>query len=79
MKTFLQFQSDISYKKNPPPGYLYPAVDILGGVDELSEKLQSGFYTNEYDLQVDIFKLISAGYDGHMKCGCISLRFLNNH
>ena len=65
LKYMVEFQSDLSYLKDPPPGYLYPPVDILGRLDELSVRLQSDFYTNEYDFQVDIFKLVNAAYDGH--------------
>lgn len=39
VKAMAQFQSTLAYLKDPPPGYLYPAVDILGGLDEVRSDL----------------------------------------
>ncbi|KAK5165600.1 uncharacterized protein LTR77_009129 [Saxophila tyrrhenica] len=65
LRTLVGFQSDLSYLIKPPPGYLYPAVDIMGGLDKIEDNLNSNFYSNEYDYQLDIYKLINAAYDGH--------------
>jgi len=55
----------LSYLIKPPTGYLYPAVDIMGGLDKITENLDGGVYSNEYDYQLDIYTLIAAAYDGH--------------
>lgn len=47
MKFFAQFQSTLAYLKEPPKGYLYPAVDIVGALDQISDKLAQGKYSNE--------------------------------
>jgi hypothetical protein len=61
----LGYQSDLSYLIKPTGGYLYPAVDIVGGLDAIQSNLQGGTYTTEYDFQLDIYKLIASAYDGH--------------
>lgn len=45
--------------------YYYPAVDIKGGLNNISSGIQKGTYTNEYDFQNDIYNLIYSAYDQH--------------
>ena len=45
--------------------YLYPAVDIVAGLQNISDSLESNAYTNEYDFQNDISRLIASAHDGH--------------
>lgn len=66
MKTLVNFQSDLVYLKSPPPGFLYPGVDILGSLDAMISKLQSGGYSSEYDVQLDLYNLITSAYDFHL-------------
>ncbi|KAK4503771.1 hypothetical protein PRZ48_004686 [Zasmidium cellare] len=65
IKTFTQFQSTLAYLKNPPEGYLYPAVDILDAYDQIAKKLENNEYNGEYDFQIDILNTISSAHDGH--------------
>ena len=48
----LQFQSTLAYLKNPPPSYPLPAVDLVGGLDNISTSIANEDYTNEYDIEV---------------------------
>ncbi|KAK3716553.1 hypothetical protein LTR37_006449 [Vermiconidia calcicola] len=41
-------------------------VDLEGGLDEIANTLQDGGYSNEYDLQLDIYKLMVSAHDGHL-------------
>ncbi|KAF2717178.1 hypothetical protein K431DRAFT_204161, partial [Polychaeton citri CBS 116435] len=66
IKSWLQFQSTLAYLKDPPPGHLYPAVDIMAALDDVEDKLDGDYYSNEYDVQLDIFRIVSSGYDGHL-------------
>lgn len=51
IKTLAQAQSTLAYLKNPPKGYLYPAVDFMGALDQVSQNLAQGKYENEvYEL-----------------------------
>lgn len=47
IKTFVQFQSTLAYLDDPPKGYLYPAVDIMGALEQISNNLAQGKYSNE--------------------------------
>ena len=62
---FVQFQSTLAYLKSPPAGYLEPAVDVLGELDDVAEKALSNQYTNEYDFENDLFQLAISAHDGH--------------
>src|SRR5436305_9533946 len=42
-----------------------PAVDILGGLDNISQTISSGGYQSQYDVDGDIQALYSAAHDGH--------------
>ena len=45
--------------------FLYPAVDIKGGLDKITNGLQNGNYNNEYDFQLDIMNLVMSAKDEH--------------
>lgn len=45
--------------------YLYAGVDVIGSLDEISSKLQAGGYGSDYDVQLDLYKLVSSTYDFH--------------
>jgi hypothetical protein len=54
--------------KNPPPGYLEPAVDIHGELATIISNLQCGkVYTNEYDLEFAIYRMFQTAHDGHFR------------
>ncbi|KAK5712816.1 hypothetical protein LTR15_011809 [Elasticomyces elasticus] len=65
MGILANFQSTLPYLKDPPPGYLYPSIDIVAGLAEISAHLAEGKYNREYDIQNDIYKLIKSAFDGH--------------
>ncbi|KAK1087087.1 hypothetical protein LTR33_001246 [Friedmanniomyces endolithicus] len=65
LKVMVQFQSTLPYLKDPPPGYLYPAVDILASLVAIQADVQAGIYTSEYDVQMDLYNLVVSAYDFH--------------
>lgn len=44
---------------------MLPAVDILGGLNNISATAVAGGFASEYDFQLSIVELISAAHDGH--------------
>ncbi|KAK7535013.1 uncharacterized protein J3D65DRAFT_646717 [Phyllosticta citribraziliensis] len=62
----MEWQSTLAYIKNPPSGYDNPAVDILAGLQNISDTVGKGGYSNEYDVQIDISNLLNKAYDGHL-------------
>jgi hypothetical protein len=66
LKTHIEFQSNLAYLKNPPSGYSHEGVDILGGLDDIKNKVNSNGYTNEYDFEHDIAALLVKAHDGHL-------------
>ncbi|KAF2763527.1 hypothetical protein EJ05DRAFT_472424 [Pseudovirgaria hyperparasitica] len=64
-KIFVEWQSTLSYLKDPPAGYDNPAVDVMGSLDSIKQKLQGSEYGNEYDVQNDIWRMVASTHDGH--------------
>jgi hypothetical protein len=65
LKKMVQFQSTLSYLKNPPRGWPNEKVDILAGLDDIGNKVK-GSYQNEYDFEADIASLLTRAHDGHL-------------
>jgi hypothetical protein len=59
LNPFLQFQSTLAYLKNPPSGYTLPGVDIIGGLDEIKNHIQSGSYTSQWAFEKDVNALVN--------------------
>lgn len=55
----------MAWLKDPPASYMLPAVDILGGLDNISATAVAGRFASEYEFQLSIVELISAAHDGH--------------
>ncbi|KAI1754864.1 hypothetical protein F4782DRAFT_463688 [Xylaria castorea] len=61
IRKYIQFQSTLEVLKSPPATYISPAVDILGGLDKISNTT----YKNQYEFDLDIENLIRSANDGH--------------
>ncbi|KAF7948805.1 hypothetical protein EAE96_007993 [Botrytis aclada] len=57
IEPFWQFQSTLAYLKDPPPGYPLPGADMLGGLAEIKENVNSGYYTNQWEFEKDLHSL----------------------
>ena len=62
----INFQSDLVYLKDPPSGFLYPGVNLVGSIDHIISKVQSGSYDSEYDVQLDLYDVLTSAYDFHL-------------
>jgi hypothetical protein len=62
----IQFQSTLSYLKSPPQGYQQPAVDVLKELASIQNRINSGFYSNQYAFEADFQLLTYALHDGHV-------------
>lgn len=66
VKNMVEWQSTLSYLKNPPKGYGDEGVDIQKGLDDIASKVSSGGYDNEFDFETDIAALFAKAHDGHL-------------
>ncbi|KAI9767093.1 MAG: hypothetical protein M1840_005882 [Geoglossum simile] len=62
----LQFQSTLTYLKNPPSSYQQPGVDLLGGLGELQQAIDAGSFPNQYEFEAALQTLLYAAHDGHV-------------
>ncbi|KAF9871421.1 peptidase S41 family protein [Colletotrichum karsti] len=65
LKAYVQWQSTLSWLKNPPASYMLPPTDIEGGLDRIGEKAGNGGFKSEYEFQLEIFQLFASAHDGH--------------
>jgi hypothetical protein len=63
----VQFQSTLGYLKNPPQEYQQPAVDVLKELAKIQQRIDSGFYSNQYAFETDFQLLTYAMHDGHVR------------
>ncbi|KNG46160.1 peptidase s41 family protein [Stemphylium lycopersici] len=66
IKKIVEFQSTLAYLKDPPEGWPNPVVDIIAGLDNIKNGVESGDYDNEYDFENDIAALLVKAHDGHL-------------
>lgn len=62
----LRFQSTLAYLKNPPAGYQQPAVDLLAGLSDLQQAVNTGTFVNQYEFEVALQLLLVSAHDGHL-------------
>ncbi|UPX19781.1 uncharacterized protein EKO05_0010032 [Ascochyta rabiei] len=66
IKQMVEFQSTLTYLKDPPTGWPNEAVDLIAGLNDIGSKVNDGKYTNEYDFENDIAALFIKAHDGHL-------------
>ncbi|KAJ6109035.1 hypothetical protein N7486_001269 [Penicillium sp. IBT 16267x] len=62
---YVQWQSTLEILRNPPPGYLSPPVEILGGLATIRNMSTANVYKSQYDFDMDLTRLILSANDGH--------------
>lgn len=43
-----------------------PATDLLGGIDSILAKVNSNIYSSQFEMDLEISRLIKSAYDGHL-------------
>ncbi|KAL2071204.1 hypothetical protein VTL71DRAFT_12439 [Oculimacula yallundae] len=67
MLPYIEWQSSLSYLKNPPAGYQFPSVDVFGSLNTILANIQTGVYKNEHAFQTDLLLLFQSVHDGHFR------------
>lgn len=68
IRPYINWQSTLSFLKNPPAEYvakIQRAVDILGGLDAIEANVTAGAYRGEYEFGMALYQLIQSAHDGH--------------
>lgn len=65
IRPYVDWQSTLAYLKNPPRSYQLEGVDIIGGLDAISQAISANFYQNELSFQLALNSLIGSANDGH--------------
>lgn len=62
----INFQSTISYLKNPPTAYQQPPVDLFQRLDLLQSAVDPGSFVDEYQFEAAFQKLVYDAHEGHL-------------
>lgn len=66
LEPYLEWQSDPTYKANPPASYSFPGYDLNAGLKTVRANLVANKYTSEYAFQSDLMtNVFFPGHDGH--------------
>ncbi|KAF1938469.1 peptidase S41 family protein-like protein [Clathrospora elynae] len=68
LRPYIDWQSTLAELKDPPADYaekVQPAVDIIGGLDQIDSDIDSGRFQSEYDFGWTLYTLIQSAHDGH--------------
>ena len=63
----LQFQTTPSYLKNPPVGYQQPPIDLMKGLEQIQQHIDSGAFQNQYEFEASLLNLVYAAHDFHVQ------------
>ena len=66
MLPYLQFQSTLTYLKNPPSGYPFDSIDIFQAMEGIRDDVLQGSFESEYDFQLGISNTLASAHDGHL-------------
>ncbi|KAL8797400.1 MAG: hypothetical protein Q9195_000555 [Heterodermia aff. obscurata] len=65
-KDTIEFQSTLTYLKNPPSSYQQPPTDLLVGLDQIGRQLETGVFTSEYAFEIAVLDLVYSAHDSHI-------------
>ena len=57
---YLELQSTLGYLKSPPEGYLIPGFDVMGGMQQIRDKVLNGGYAAQYDFVWELRNIVGA-------------------
>lgn len=55
----------IDHCSDPPKDYYWPAVDLVGELEDIQKNITAGAYHSQYDVDIDVAKVWSSAHDGH--------------
>ncbi|KAI6317443.1 hypothetical protein MCOR34_003978 [Pyricularia oryzae] len=62
---YVEQQSTIGILKNPPETYLLPAIDLVGGLRQIKDKISAGGYKSQLEFTWDVNRMWNQLNDGH--------------
>ncbi|KAJ4329080.1 hypothetical protein N0V84_000437 [Fusarium piperis] len=65
LEPLIGFQSTLEVLADPPEGYLFPGVNVLGGLDTIRDNLNNNKYKSQYEVMTDLRSLFAASNDLH--------------
>lgn len=62
----LQYHASTAYLRNPPSSYQQPRVDLFDGLQSIQDKVDAGYYNNQYAFEADVQALLQKAHDSHL-------------
>ncbi|KAG4439022.1 hypothetical protein IFR05_005486 [Cadophora sp. M221] len=66
LRPYLEFQSTLAWLKDPPESYQQPAVDLMGGLDNITSQISGDTFRNQYEFELAIQQLVHRAHEGHL-------------
>ena len=66
VQALVEWQSNLAYLKDPPPGYLLSGTDIMAQLDSIRHEVENGAFTSEYVFQQNLMNIFYSAHDGHL-------------
>lgn len=63
----IQFHSTLAYLRDPPKEYQQPAVDLIKELGVVQNRIDQGYYRNEYQFEEAVQRLIYSAHDKHLR------------
>ncbi|KAK0122059.1 hypothetical protein ONS95_010323 [Cadophora gregata] len=65
-KPYLEFLSTLAWLKDPPESYKQPAVDLIGGLENITSQISNNAFGNQYEFELAIRNLLHGAHEGHL-------------
>ncbi|KAH7327288.1 hypothetical protein BKA65DRAFT_406328, partial [Rhexocercosporidium sp. MPI-PUGE-AT-0058] len=65
-RPYLEFQSTLAWLKDPPESYQQTAVDLMGGLDNITSQISHDSFANQYEFELAVQHLLHGAHEGHL-------------
>ncbi|KEF63243.1 uncharacterized protein A1O9_01220 [Exophiala aquamarina CBS 119918] len=70
----LEWQSTLAYLKDPPPGYLLSATDLMSDAQTLRVAVENDAFTSELAFEKALTDILESSHDGHLYTSLPAMR-----
>ncbi|PVH77617.1 hypothetical protein DL98DRAFT_591045 [Cadophora sp. DSE1049] len=65
-RPYLEFLTTLAWLKDPPESYKQPAVDLMGGLENITSQISNHNFSNQYEFELAIQHLLHSAHEGHL-------------
>jgi len=65
-RPYLEFLTTLAWLKDPPESYKQPAVDLMGGLENITSQISNDAFSGQYEFELAIQHLLHNAHEGHL-------------